>query len=228
MRSYTVYFILAVLIFSSCNSGKTDSIQNINPGDTIPVVSEKTVYTNSRAGLQLSIPDTIKAAKSYFFSNPDSADIFLLIIEPGLVRESKAVFQIVTADHRVIHTQSFDAFYFIRGIYEPDTIPAGGQEVYDEYMEKYWKSLTLPQFQAYFRKKVAGFFEEAIYSIDKGEFVNFKAVEEEIDDKDFLQEVLADSTINLIDIACFNCDEGGITLGYSKKKSKVVTLLEHD
>ena len=51
---------------------------------------------------------------------------------------------------------------------------------------------------------------------------------EDITDAEFKNEVLADSTINLIDVTCFDCDEGGSTIGYSRKQNKVVTLFEHD
>jgi hypothetical protein len=221
------FFLVILTSILACNSNKKESKIKSNNSEPLQVKSDKVAYDNSRENLKLSIADTIKISNSYFFSTPNSKDIFQLTIKPGLVKNSKAELKIITADNKIIYTQTFDSFYFVRGIYEPDTIPSGGQEVYENYMEKYWKSLTPKQFEVYFKKNLDNFFD-AIYPIEKNKNEAIKAWEEDISNKDFLNEVLTDSTIKLIDITCFDCDEGGTIIGYSLKQNKVVTLVEHD
>ncbi|SDY82111.1 hypothetical protein SAMN05444397_102339 [Flavobacterium aquidurense] len=218
---------MVLITLISCNSNKKENKISNHQVDTLPNTSTEVVYDNSRKNLKFAIADTIKKSNSYFFSNPDSKDLFLLIIEPGEIKNSKAKLQIITADNKIIYTQSFDAFYFLREIDEPETTPAGSQEDREKYIEKYRNSLTQKQYQAYFNTSIANFFGE-ISPIENNKDENFQEFEEDSTDKDFLNEVLADETIKLISITCFGCDEGGAIIGYSKKQNKVVTLLEHD
>ena len=221
---------LVVLVFLtsifSCNSNNTESKQG-KSGDTLQTSSNSS-YDRTE-NLKLSISDTIKKSQSYFFSNHEVKDLFLLTIDPGKVKDSKAKLQIITADNKVIYSQSFDTYYFIKWIYDPDTVPTtGGQEEYNKFIENYCKSITPKQYETYFWKNVNTFFE-AVVSMDKNKYKDLKNDwEEDIADNDFLNEVIADSTIQLFDIACFDCDEGASVIGYSKKQNKVVTLLEHD
>jgi hypothetical protein len=138
--------------------------------------------------------------------------------------------QIITIDNKVIYTQIFNTCYFIKWIYDPDTIPtSGGQEAYEKYMKNYRKSITPKQYETYFKKSIDSFFN-AVCPIVENRYEYLKNYEESasINDKDFFYEVLADSTIQLVDIACFDCDEGAAIIGYSRKQNKVVTLVDHD
>lgn len=94
-------------------------------------------------------------------------------------------------------------------------------------MENYAKSITANQYETYFKKSVDSFFE-ALSFLDKNKFEELKEFGGDFNDKNFLNEYLADTTIQLIDITCFDCDESAAVIGYSKKQSKVVTLFEHD
>ncbi len=222
-------FISLVILttFLSCNSNKTKDNQSNTVNDSLKTVTDKVAYDRTE-NLNLSVADTIKKSASYFFSNPQSKDLFLLTIEPGMVKNSKSSLQIITADNQVVYSQIFDTYYFIKWIYDPDTIPTtGGQEAYEKYMENYWKSITPKQYETHFKKSVDSFFD-AIYPMVKNRYADLKNWEEDINDKDFFQEVLADTTIHLFDISCFDCDEGSAIIGYSRKQNKVLTLLEHD
>jgi hypothetical protein len=219
---------LAILtIFLSCNSNKTEKNHSDIAKDSLQTTTDKVPYDRTE-NLKLSIADTIKKSASYFFSNSQTKDLFLLTIEPGMVKNSKSSLQIITADNQVVYSQIFDTYYFVKWIYDPDTIPTtGGQEEYEKYMENYAKSITPKQYETYFKKSINSFFD-AIYPITKDKYSDLKNWEEEINDKDFFQEFSADTTIHLIDITCFDCDEGGAIIGYSRKQNKVVTLVEHD
>jgi hypothetical protein len=211
----------------SCGSGTPDN-KKITAADDTARVETNEGRDVRMENLTLSVPDTIKRSKSYVFSNPQAEDLFLLTIEPGPVKDSKSKLQIITSDRKVIYTQEFHTFYFVKWIYEPDTVPeTGGQEAYVNYMENYWRSITPKQYEAYFKKSVNGFFD-AIYPIDGKVSATLHAFDEDIDEREFLKEALTDTTIRLIDITCFDCDEGGETIGYSRKQNKVVSLIEHD
>lgn len=226
MNIKTILSIAIWTTFISCNS-KTEKIPSIKTNDSLQTPTEKVAYDRME-NLILSIPDTIKKTASYYFSNSQTKDLFLLTIEPGMVKNSKSSLQIITTDNKVIYSQTFDTYYFIKWIYDPDTIPTtGGQEAYEKYLENYWKSITAKQYENHFKKSVNSFYE-AIYSMDKNRYADLKNWKEDIKDKDFLQEVTADTTIHLFDITCFGCDEGAEIIGYSKKQNKVVTLVEHD
>ena len=223
-KAFIALCILTTIL--SCNSNKIKNNQSNSPNDTLQTSTNK-VTCDRTENLILSVADTIKKSTLYFFSNKKSKDLFLLTIEPGLVKNSKSSLQIITADNHVIYSQTFNTFYFIRLIYDPDTIPTtGGQEEYEKYMKNYAKSITPNQYETYFKKSVGSFFE-ALSFLDK---IKLEELEDfgEINDKNFFNEYLSDTTIKLIDITCFDCDEGASVIGYSKKQKKVVTLLEHD
>jgi len=110
-------------------------------------------------------------------------------------------------------------------IFEPDTIPSGVK--YETYKDEYGKSLTLAQYEAYFKKSVQRFFDNISF-IDRPEF-NKMLKWGNVIDKDAIKEVLADSTTNLIHLNCFNCDTGGgLVLFFSKKKGRAIEILGHD
>ncbi|MGB4400102.1 MAG: hypothetical protein WBJ10_12095 [Daejeonella sp.] len=226
MNIKTIITLAILTACLSCNS-TTKQKSDIKTNDSLQPTTSKIAYDRTE-NLLISIPDKIKKSAAFYFSNSQTKDLFLLTIEPGMVRNSKSFLQIITTDNKVIYTQSFDTYYFIKSVYEPDTIPAtGGQDAYDRYIENYWKSITPKQYELEFKKNVDSFFE-AIYPIPKSEYANLKNWDENITDHEFLQEVAADTTVHLIDIICFDCDEGGAMIGFSKQRNKVVTLVEHD
>jgi hypothetical protein len=210
----------------SCNSENSENQQADSSSKHLKG-SIETVNFEKTDNLKLTLADTLKKSNSYFFSNLQSKDLFLLTIEPGLIKNSSAKLQIITTNHKVIYTQSFDALYFVKGIYEPDTVPTtGGQKQYEKYVKTYWKSITSRQYESFFKKSVDNFFS-AVYPITKNKYEDLKAWNEDILDKDFLNEVLSDSTIHLID-TCLGCDEGGEIIGFSKRRNKVISLVGHD
>ncbi len=221
-------FLAAIItaVLASCNGNGTDKNKTINATDT--PANNGVVYEDSRESLPLTIADTITRSEMRFFSNNETKDLFQLKIHPGMVKNSKARLEILNSTGNVIYTQTFDAFFFVQRIYEPDTIPTtGGQEEYDAFMKQYWKSLTAAQYDAHFKKSVDSFFTY-IYYLDSNTAEKLNAWKDEITDKDFLEEVLQNLAIKLIDVPCFDCKEGGYTIGYSRKKNKVATLIEHD
>lgn len=226
MKIKTIIASITLTTLLSCNS-KTKKNPIISTNDSIKSTADKVTYDKTD-NLILSVPDTIKKSASYFFSNSQTKDLFVLTIEPGMVKNSKSSLQIITTDNKVIYSQFFDTYYFIKWIYNADNVPTtGGQEAYEKYMENYWKSITPKQYETHFKKRVGNFFD-AIYPLLKNSYADLKNWEEDITEKDFFQEVTADTTIHLFDISCFDCDEGGAIIGYSRKQNKVVTLVEHD
>jgi hypothetical protein len=210
----------------SCNDNGTTKNETNNATDT--PANNGIVYDESRENLPLTIADTITKSELRFFSNTETKDLFLLKIDPGKVKNSKARLEILNSTGNVIYTQTFDAFYLVRYIYEPDTIPTtDGQEEYEAFMQQYWKALTPQQYEAYFNRSVDSFFTY-IYPLVNNKTETLEAWKYGIEDKDFWEEVLQNPAITLLDVPCFDCDEGGSVIGYSKKQQKVITLLGHD
>lgn len=220
------FIAIIIATMSSCNDMVANKNKTINATDT--PANNGIVYEDSRESLPLTIADTITKSEMRFFSNNETKDLFQLKIDPGMVKNSKARLEILNSTGNVIYTQTFDAFFFVQRIYEPDTIPTtGGQEEYDAFMQQYWKSLTAAQYEAHFKKSVDSFFTY-IYVIDTNKPEDLIRWRDEIADKEFLAEVLQNLAIKLIDVPCFDCSEGGYTIGYSMKRNKVATLIEHD
>lgn len=225
LLSFVLSFVVVITV--SCN-GDSDTERKRKDNFKKPEMPGKVVFDDRRENLKLSNKDTIVKSASYFFSNSNIEDAFILKVDPGIVKSSKAELQIQTSNGDVIYSQKFDAFFLVRGIYEPDKVPkTGGQSAYDNYMTSYWKSLTQAQFEKYFQKSIDSFFTN-IYPIESNKIENFAAWEDDISDKEFWKEISKDTTIRLLDITCFDCDEGGTIIGYSRKRKKVITLLEHD
>lgn len=188
-------------------------------------IKEQIIYAPFREDLKLSFSDTILNSKSYYFSDFKSKDIFRLIVKPGFVKNSKSEFQIKSSDGTIIYSKVFDSFALLMRIFEPLKIPKGAD--YETYREEYGKSLTIDQFKAYFNKSVINFFDNISF-IDRPEFLEILKYGF-VNDKEALKEVLADSTTNLINLNCFECDTGGGTVLYfSQKKGKVIEILGHD
>lgn len=198
----------------------------VDSKDSLKQKNDKVIYESFRENLKFSVNDTVRISKSFTFSNVNSKDLFILTINPGLVKESKSSFQIRTSDGKIIYDETFDSFYFIRDIFEPSTVPtSGGQDAYDKYMREYWQSLTEKQYNECFNKNVQSFYKNISF-INRNRLKEILAMGEV--DKDNLNEIQADTTIRIINITCFGCDEGGSVVFYSPKKEKTVTLLDHD
>jgi hypothetical protein len=216
------------LLLTSCggqtnNDSKNtaDTIQqdssNINAGGSLK-------YDDSREDLKYELNDTLKISKSFYFSENKAKDIFQLTIYPGLINNSKSDFKIITSEGVVIYEQVFDSFYFTRGVFVPDSVPTAEQGSYDQYLKKYKMSLTQKQYDRHIKKRIDHFFD--------GTFVT-KEVLEQLNgwddvDKTVLKEILSDTTIVVADIACYDCDEGGSMIYFSRTKKKIETLVSHD
>lgn len=225
MKITTIISLMIFTIFLSCNSNNNE-IGNRNVTNESTKI-EKDQFSNNTENYILSIPDSIKKSVSYFFSNSQSKDLFLLTIQPDQINNSKSSLQIITTDNKVLYTQTFDTYYFIKWIYDPDSIPTTvGQDEYEKYLENYKKSITPKKYETYFKSCVDRFFN-LIEFVDKRRLEELK-VFGDINDNNFLNEFLTDSTIKLISVPCFDCDEGSEIIGYSKIQNKVVTLLEYD
>jgi len=236
------YLLLLISFLTICCGGKTnkDSVNNAdsswvnNQSRSENIKPDTTVhYDSSRENLKLSLPDTIKVNKSFYFTNNQIKDSFVLTIQPGLVSKSKSKLEIITKDGDKIYSQVFDSYYFIRRIFQPDSIPSKytrNQKAFEQYLMMYRKSLTQNQIDSYFKKSVEKFYDNGIYFMKSSRYNSLSNLGYNIDniDKNGLNEILSDSTIRVIDISCFDCDEGAEMIFYSKKKNQLVQLLSHD
>jgi hypothetical protein len=226
MKIIKVITFAILTTFQSCDSETEKKTSTIST-DSLNQKKEKVPFDRTE-NLKLSFADTIKKSAFYYFSNSQKKDLFLLTIEPGMVKNSKSLLQIITVDNKLIYSQSFDTYYFVKWIYDPQTIPKNlVQNEYEDYLDNYAKSITPKQYETYFKKEVDSFFE-AFNFLDKNKFEELKEFGGDINDNDFLNEYYKDTTIQLIDIPCFDCDEGASVIGFSKNQNKIVYLFDHD
>ena len=108
-----IIIIVVLIITLSCKSNKTEnkkdgstnymrveSHKENNSGkentklysDSLNSTTKTTRYDERRENLKLSVADTLKKTASNFFSNKKLKDLFVLTIEPGMVKESKSSF----------------------------------------------------------------------------------------------------------------------------------------
>lgn len=218
--------MLMLLVIASCSNPKRENVSKkiVTPVDS----SANTGYDDYREQLPLKLTDTVKREAAYYFSNTQTKDRFLLTIAPGSVSHSTAELRIIASDNRIIYTQQFDASYFLVGILEPDSIPLPiAPDAHGQYISEYRKSLTLQQYQRYFNKKVDSFFN-GIHFIKRNELDSNGVDGVDLSDNEFWKEVKSDTSIQLISVACYDCDEGGSIIGYSRSKNKVMTIFEWD
>ena len=187
----SIFVITLTVLYGYSSNQNGDNIADDKFTYTSTDNNMQVVYDSRRENLKLSVSDTIKSSKSFLFSNSKSKDLFQLTINPGLVKNSKSLLQIITSDKKVIFSVTFDTFYFIRGIFEPNTMPSGGREVHEKYLKDYWQSLTLDQYETYLKNSVKNFFKEILF-IDRAQFIKMKESGNDVEDKDFLNEIKGD------------------------------------
>lgn len=98
MNIKTIIALAFLTTFLSCNS-KTEKSSSIGTSDSLQTTTDNVAYDRTE-NLILSVPDTIKKTASFYFSNSQTKDLFLLTIEPGMVKNSKSSLQIITTDNK--------------------------------------------------------------------------------------------------------------------------------
>lgn len=191
--------------------------------------SNAQTYDSRRENLKLKVDDTIRISKPYYFTNPNSEDSFLLIINPGLVMNSRSTIEIRSNDNKLLYSYPFDTFWLIANIFEPDSIPQGGRKVYEEYLNQYWKSLTQKQYESYFNKSIKNFFSDNFHFIEKSKINDLTKWSSVPADDSALKEVIDNPKVKLLSIRCFDCDGGGGTvIVFSPSKKKMIRLFAGD
>jgi hypothetical protein len=172
-----------------------------------------------------SISKPIKKNRTLFFSDTKKQDTIILTVPAGLISKSSSLLTIKSFDNKTIFNESFRTVYFIRGVFEPDTIPQGGQEVYEAYMDKYITSLTKANFEDYSKNKIDAFLKDV--TVSKTELTQAKLYGTVVD-KDLYKTIAANPNSKVIWVPCFECDEGVRYFAYSPKKAKAIKFLEAD
>lgn len=179
-----------------------------------------------RATLQgAGISRQMVKTRMLFFSDPKKRDTIILTVPRGLISQSNSSLKIKTADNRIILDQRIKTYYFIRGIFLPDSIPPGGQKVYETYINKYTTSLTKEKFENYANRKINAFLKEN--TLSKTELADAKLYGTVVD-KEMYKKVFTDSNPKVIWFPCFDCDEGASYFTYSTKRARAVEFLVTD
>lgn len=172
-----------------------------------------------------SISKSIKKNRTIFFSDKKKQDTIILTVPVGLISKSSSLLTIRSFDNKTIFNESFRTDYFSRGVFEPDTIPAGGQEVYEAYLNKYIASLTKANFEDYTKNKINSFLKDITVSkTDLMQAISFGSVV----DKDLLKTITANPNSKVVWLPCFECDGGVRYFAYSPNKAKAIKFLETD
>lgn len=217
-------FLLLTVFMTSCDFDKKES----NTTKQLIVENDSVKYNNGdlKNFKAASFNDTIKIVKLYNFSSLDVKDSFSLTIPSGLISATKSHFTVKTSAGTIIYSETFDTSYFLKGIYEPDTIPRqGGQEVYEAYIENYKNSITRNQYEKYAYENITKFFNDIFVRPSQ-----FKDMEDigSIVDKGLYQSVLDNKNSKVFWLPCFTCDEGSNYISYSRIKEKASIIFTTD
>lgn len=165
----------------------------------------------------------IKRTKTTFFSSTTKMDSVVLVVDTGLICNSKSHLIIKTFDNRIIYKESFKTSYFTRQIFEPDTVPTGSQDVYEKFIDKYVKSISKSKFEKFTLTQINSFLKDI--KANRTQLVLFK---NDAIDKQLFKQVLKEKVNRIIWFPCFECDEGLRYFAYSKTKERAVKILETD
>ncbi len=221
---YTILLCCGVLFFEGCgrHNGQAAVMGLDTTGANYSAVQDSVWKTLCNA----AFAETFRVTAVLNFSDSATKDTFILTIPIGPISKTKTNYCIKTASNKVIFTYDFATNVFVRGIFEPDTIPQqDGQEVYDKYMAQYLRSLKKEQFEAYAIKQAKEVFEGIVTDRSTlAEIVDTTTLDNAI----MYKEVMANPSIVVIYIPCFGCDEGGSFYCYSPKEGKAVLLFSSD
>lgn len=165
----------------------------------------------------------IKQTKATFFSSSRKQDTVVLTIDTGFICKSKSHLIIKTFENKVLFSETFNTSFFAQGIFEPDTIPQGGQDDYDKFIDKYIKSIPKTKFEKFTLTKIQSFLNDI--KANRSEIEQFK---DDVIDKQLYKQVMKEKINRVIWFPCFDCDEGVRYFAYSITKGKAVKILETD
>jgi hypothetical protein len=165
----------------------------------------------------------IRQTKATFFSSSIKQDTVVLTVDAGSICKSKSHLTIKTFENKVVFSETFNTGFFVQGIFEPDTIPQGGQDVYDKFIDKYIKSIPKTKFEKFTLTKIQSFLNNI-----KANRSGIKQFKEDVIDKQLYQQVMKEKINKVIWFPCFDCEEGVRYFAYSIIKGKAVKILETD
>jgi len=212
MRVITCLFIASLTFLYGCNSNNTE--HSTSPGNVVNATGhakDSAVYDDPRQNLQLLFPDTVRVTRLFIFSDPDHFDTFRLIVPRGPVAKTKSCFMIKTADNRIIHSEYFETYFFVKS------------EIYDNDIAG--KSpLVADSLQVIAHRNIDSFFKN--FSVQRDFAQDYD--DNEIINRDLYAAMIKDSSAKMLFFPCFDCDEGNEGFGYSIKEGKALEVLSYD
>lgn len=169
--------------------------------------------------------ESIVVLDSIIFSDPNRKDLFELTINEGLISDSEFFLRIFR-DSNLIYSDTFDTYYFVKFIFEPDTIPRNAtQQEFEDYIYSYGSALKKSDFEKHAIESARTFFNDVILTTYQlREAKEFGTVNDSI----LFESVITDTNSRVITFPCFDCDYGSWYFAYSKKDKKVKRILETD
>ena len=206
---------------TGCGSHKGQVADTVSHPIGNPAINK--VYDSLKAdlaGAAFSAPFLLR--RELTFTEAGSPDTFELWVPAGLIAHSRGKFSVTGHNGKQLFADSFATAFFALGVFEPDTVPEGGQDAYEKYMIGYMRTLTAQQIAVYTQKQLRDFMNE------------LKPQREAIDDKEMVEDsvayraYLADPKLLAFYLPCFDCDEGGMLYCYYKPKDTVLLIGKTD
>lgn len=193
-----------------------------------PADSSSVLFDEIDKKLKLaSFPTAQAFYRLYHFSGDMAYDTLFLLVPAGAIGSSLSRFEIHSPKGEVLYADTFHTSFFSRELlFGPDSIPAGITD-YEQFRFTWVKSLTGRQIETYVKDQLGKFLETT--SVDKEkDFKDLPDTDDGIIDKAEFQSVMADPALGMVWTPCFECDEGGAIIGFSKKQKKGIMIFGSD
>jgi hypothetical protein len=223
MKKFLVNIVL-ILTLGSCNINNqkeaepNNDTSNISSSDSLEREYIKAIKTLRNAEFKKSV----NIVDSMIFSNPNQKDRFELIINKGKITDSKSIIRIFRSS-QIIYTDTFDSYYFVKHIFEPDTIPKDVD--FNDYIKFYGSNLEKYDFEEFALNNANQLFDNIFISIDALKSAKEFGI---INDTLLFDSILKNPDSRVIKFPLFNSDFGSEYFVYSTSENKIKSILTTD
>jgi hypothetical protein len=237
---YLYFFSVLFVFFASCKneSPKTTTLENSIVDST---VQTNTDIKNDSMGqaysavfgatinkineMQVTYP--IKRDQEFYFSNPETEDVFSLYIPMGKIGETRSTINITNSEKDLLYTDTLNTYDLVRYILYPERIPdyKNDKQRY-EYQIQYMQSINEKDVNEYLEEKATAFYDHAF--IDKSEVADRIKEDGNDQNKELFNEVTSFSNARIFCLMDYDSEEGVEYFGYSPTKKKAVLIFAGD
>lgn len=244
IRSACYFFLLysCLIYFPACKGGSdsaqtqvaiTDSASQQPQGkdieDSLQKELEKLSEDTDERIRSMKLAQPIRNAQRFFFSNKETQDEFSFYIPVGPVGETKSIMTISTSGKDLIFSDTINTISLAQWMAYPDEVPANLNRIqYLHFMINYLNRLSEKDVQEFLEDKAGTIFSRIFTEKAELRDPETMALLNKDIPKELYNEVMSSDDTNIIFWPCYNCEEGGNYLGYSKSKKTVINLASSD